>query len=59
MVNPGLHDHDEVFREVSLTDDIRKITKAIGFKDPRMLQSMVICKQPEIGGRGTIVLTLM
>ena len=59
MVNPGLHDHDEVFREVSLTDDIRKITKAIGFKDPRMLQSMVICKQPEIGGRGTTVLTLM
>ena len=23
----------------------------IGFRDPRVLQSMVICKQPEIGGR--------
>ncbi|XDG04400.1 hypothetical protein ABKA04_004015 [Annulohypoxylon sp. FPYF3050] len=26
------------------------IARAIGFKDPRCLQSMVICKQPEIGG---------
>jgi phytanoyl-CoA hydroxylase len=24
--------------------------RALGFKDPRVLQSMVICKQPEIGG---------
>ncbi|KAI1463949.1 phytanoyl-CoA dioxygenase [Daldinia caldariorum] len=26
------------------------IARALGFKDPRCLQSMVICKQPEIGG---------
>ena len=26
------------------------IAKSMGFKDPRCLQSMVICKQPEIGG---------
>jgi len=26
------------------------IAKSLGFKDPRCLQSMVICKQPEIGG---------
>lgn len=26
------------------------IARAIGFRDPRCLQSMVICKQPEIGG---------
>ncbi|KAI5462634.1 hypothetical protein BGZ63DRAFT_384376 [Mariannaea sp. PMI_226] len=26
------------------------IARSIGFKDPRCLQSMVICKQPEIGG---------
>ena len=26
------------------------IAKQIGFRDPRLLQSMVICKQPEIGG---------
>lgn len=27
------------------------IARALGFGDPRVLQSMVICKQPEIGGR--------
>ena len=26
------------------------IARQLGFKDPRLLQSMVICKQPEIGG---------
>ena len=26
------------------------VARAIGFRDPRVLQSMVICKQPEIGG---------
>ncbi|KAL1886964.1 hypothetical protein Cpir12675_006804 [Ceratocystis pirilliformis] len=26
------------------------IARAVGFKDPRCLQSMIICKQPEIGG---------
>ena len=28
-----------------------KIAHDLGFHDPRVLQSMVICKQPEIGGR--------
>ncbi|KAJ6780191.1 hypothetical protein PWT90_04451 [Aphanocladium album] len=27
-----------------------EIARSIGFQDPRCLQSMVICKQPEIGG---------
>lgn len=26
------------------------VARAIGYEDPRVLQSMVICKQPEIGG---------
>ncbi|OQV10038.1 hypothetical protein CLAIMM_14094, partial [Cladophialophora immunda] len=26
------------------------IARALGYRDPRLLQSMVICKQPEIGG---------
>ena len=56
-IDIGLHDLDPAFREVSLTDDIRAITKAIGFRDPRMLQSMIICKQPEIGGKGTLILS--
>ena len=48
----GLHDHDDTFREVSLSEELRHICKEIGFRDPRMLQSMIICKQPEIGGKG-------
>ncbi|KAK0720774.1 hypothetical protein B0H67DRAFT_600170 [Lasiosphaeris hirsuta] len=27
-----------------------EVARALGFRDPRCLQSMVICKQPEIGG---------
>ncbi|KAF5021181.1 hypothetical protein F66182_6770 [Fusarium sp. NRRL 66182] len=27
------------------------VARSLGFKDPRCLQSMIICKQPEIGGR--------
>ena len=49
----GLHDHDPTFRKISLSEDIKHITREIGFRDPRMLQSMIICKQPEIGGKGT------
>lgn len=52
ILKAGLHDHDPIFREISLSDDIKQIVKAIGFQDPRMLQSMIICKQPEIGGKG-------
>ena len=48
----GLHIHDPIFRQISFTDDIKRIIRAVGFRDPRMLQSMIICKQPEIGGKG-------
>lgn len=27
-----------------------EVARSLGFKDPRCLQSMIICKQPEIGG---------
>lgn len=30
--------------------DPAAIARSLGFEDPRCLQSMVICKQPEIGG---------
>lgn len=34
------------------TEPVRpaEVARALGYKDPRCLQSMVICKQPEIGG---------
>ena len=38
-----------LFRSINKTN--AKIARDLGFQDPRVLQSMVICKQPEIGGR--------
>lgn len=44
-----LHEGDPAFKRVSLTDRNREIAMQLGHKDPRILQSMMICKQPEIG----------
>ncbi|TXT10873.1 hypothetical protein VHUM_02378 [Vanrija humicola] len=42
---------DPVFRKHTFSDKVRGVARAIGaHKDPRVLQSMVICKQPRIGG---------
>lgn len=46
-----LHHLSPSFKSVSINKQNARIAKALGFKDPRVLQSMVICKQPEIGGR--------
>lgn len=35
---------------MSLSQRNAAIARSLGFRDPRVLQSMVICKQPEIGG---------
>lgn len=35
---------------MSLSARNAAIARSLGFRDPRVLQSMVICKQPEIGG---------
>lgn len=47
-----LHELSPPFRTTTLTDPAPTIiAQALGFRDPRVLQSMIICKQPEIGGR--------
>ena len=45
-----LHELSPGFHAATFTDLHKSIAKAVGFHDPRVLQSMVICKQPEIGG---------
>ena len=45
-----LHQLSPPFRKVSLSERNSGIARSLGFRDPRVLQSMVICKQPEIGG---------
>ena len=46
-----LHALSPPFRSATFTPLHVSIAKQLGFRDPRVLQSMVICKQPEIGGR--------
>ena len=46
-----LHALSPRFRASTFTPFHASIARSLGFHDPRVLQSMVICKQPEIGGR--------
>lgn len=45
-----LHERSPSFRAISLSARNAAIAESLSFRDPRVLQSMVICKQPEIGG---------
>lgn len=53
-IGHALHTHVPAFSAISHTRSVGRlnamIASQLGFKDPRLLQSMVICKQPEIGG---------
>ena len=49
-IGHALHDLDPVFSDFSRQDQLAEVATGIGFTDPRLLQSMVICKQPFIGG---------
>ncbi|KAJ7594575.1 phytanoyl-CoA dioxygenase [Mycena floridula] len=51
-IGHGLHELDPLFRKVTLQNErLRKFVLDLGFhKDPVALQSMVITKQPQIGG---------
>ncbi|USW53863.1 Putative phytanoyl-CoA dioxygenase [Septoria linicola] len=45
-----LHALNPTFNSISINAQNAAIARDLGFSDPRVLQSMVICKQPEIGG---------
>jgi ectoine hydroxylase-related dioxygenase (phytanoyl-CoA dioxygenase family) len=49
-IGHALHELDDDFHAISVNEEIASIARALEFQDPRVLQSMVICKQPEIGG---------
>ncbi|KAF2840241.1 phytanoyl-CoA dioxygenase [Patellaria atrata CBS 101060] len=46
-----LHHEIPSFRKISLSQQNTRIARSLNFRDPRVLQSMIICKSPEIGGR--------
>ncbi|KZT11069.1 phytanoyl-CoA dioxygenase [Laetiporus sulphureus 93-53] len=51
-IGHGLHEQDPVFRKVTLENEaMESVVRDLQFHhDPVALQSMVICKQPQIGG---------
>lgn len=49
----ALHDLDPVFNEFTRSKKMASLIDGLGLKDPLILQSMYICKQPQIGGEVT------
>lgn len=50
-VGHGLHILDQKFKQFSFSDELKEVAKSLGVhRDPKVLQSMIICKQPSIGG---------
>lgn len=49
-IGHSLHTLSPPFKAVSLNERNAAVARSLGFEDPRVLQSMVICKQPSIGG---------
>jgi phytanoyl-CoA hydroxylase len=49
----AMHDLDPVFDRFSHTDALAAVASDIGFREPRLLQSMYIFKQAHIGGEVT------
>ncbi|KAK9245380.1 hypothetical protein V1506DRAFT_538404 [Lipomyces tetrasporus] len=50
-IGHALHNLNDEFRADTINDRNSAIAQSLGFKDPLVLQSMIICKQPEIGGK--------
>jgi len=52
-IGHALHDLDPMFERFSRSEQIKELATAIGMKNPLLLQSMYIFKQPNIGGEVT------
>jgi phytanoyl-CoA hydroxylase len=52
-IGHALHDLDPAFSQFSRDPRIAELVAALGIAEPLLLQSMVICKQPFIGGEVT------
>jgi phytanoyl-CoA hydroxylase len=49
-IGHALHDLDPVFDRVSRQPKLADLARALGFREPLLLQSMYLFKQPHIGG---------
>ena len=52
-IGHALHDLDPVFDAFSRMEGLARVATDIGFRDPRLLQSMYIVKAPRVGGEVT------
>lgn len=52
-IGHALHDLDAIFNQFSRTTEIAALVSDLGYKQPLLLQSMYIFKQPNIGGEVT------
>ncbi|GAA5888795.1 hypothetical protein JCM16303_003015 [Sporobolomyces ruberrimus] len=51
-IGHGLALLDDEFRKFTFSDDLKSLAKDLGFhQDPRVLQSMIICKNAQVGGK--------
>lgn len=50
-IGHALHSRSPPFSAATLSVRTRAVARSLGYADPRVLQSMVICKQPRIGAR--------
>src|SRR5690349_14949488 len=48
-IGNGIHYHNEIVRKVTCSKKVAEVCENVGFKDPRVVQSMMIFKQPNIG----------
>ena len=53
-IGHALHELNPVYRRFSSNESIKAIARSFQYKDPRILQSMLIFKQPKIGGPVTL-----
>jgi ectoine hydroxylase-related dioxygenase (phytanoyl-CoA dioxygenase family) len=49
-IGHALHELDPVFKQFSTSQKVVDVAKSMGFQDCRLLQSMLIFKQPGVGG---------
>ena len=52
-IGHALHDLDPAFNQFSRKPELAAVATALGYKQPLLLQSMYIFKQPDIGGEVT------
>jgi phytanoyl-CoA hydroxylase len=54
-IGHGLHLQNKIFQTQTLNESIKEIAHSLSYKDPRVLQSMLIFKQAKIGGAGKYI----